>query len=551
MRHGSTAVFDDPSLVSCTGLATVLQLGERAGLQRLVAEHVHLGKPGGVNPHLKIPALVAGMVAGADSIEDMALLRHGAMGRLFGGVRATSTLGTFLRTFTFGHVRQLDAVASRLLINLAGQAPLLPGAVELAYVDIDDTLKQTYGYAKQGAGRGYTGVKGLNALLAVVSTPSCAPLIAAARLRQGSANSARGASRFVTDRLVTARKAGATGVLVLRASSAYYGHDVLAAARRKGARFSVTARQDKAVRAAIAGIAADAWTTIKYTDAVFDEQQQRWISDADVAEITYTAFTSKPKAKHVTARLIVRRVTDMNPNHQSELFTAYRYHAVFTNSPLPMLASEKAHRAHANIEQVIADLQNGPLVHLSSGLFWANSAWLVCAAMAFNLTRTAGALVSNVHAKATTGTIRAQLITVPGRLVDSARRLTLPSDSLALAEGLAATSGRREQPNARGLTSTRPAAGPDRRPKWRSAGPPVHPATPAPNQQRNHFDSMINKGATVDPGSAVAHRSRPRFAPATPGIPPGAASSGTQRCGPGSGQKRSFGAKNRSGWSGS
>ena len=357
--HGFTAAFDDQNLVSCTGLAPVLQLGERAGLQRLVAEHVHLGKPGGVNPHLKIPALVAGMVAGADSIEDMALLRHGAMKRLFTGVRATSTRGTFLRSFTFGHVRQLDAVASRLLINLAGQAPLLPGAVELAYVDIDDTLKQTYGYAKQGAGRGYTGVKGLNALLAVVSTPSSAPLIAAARLRQGSANSARGASRFVTDRLVTARKAGATGVLVLRASSAYYGHDVLAAARRKGARFSVTARQDKAVRAAIAGIAADAWTTIKYTDAVFDEQQQRWISDADVAEITYTAFTSKPKAKQVTARLIVRRVTDMNPNNQSELFTVYRYHAVFTDSPLSMLAAERAHRAHAIIEQVIADLRTG------------------------------------------------------------------------------------------------------------------------------------------------------------------------------------------------
>ena len=141
--HGFTAALDDQNLVSCTGLAPVLQLAERAGLQRLVAEHVHLGKPGGVNPHLKIPALVAGMVAGADSIEDMALLRHGAMKRLFTGVRATSTRGTFLRSFTFGHVRQLDAVASRLLINLAGQAPLLPGAVELAYVDIDDTLKQT------------------------------------------------------------------------------------------------------------------------------------------------------------------------------------------------------------------------------------------------------------------------------------------------------------------------------------------------------------------------------------------------------------------------
>ncbi len=392
--HDVTAVFDDPNLVSCAGLAPVLQLAERAGLQQLVAAHVKIDEPGGCNAHLKVPGLVAGMVAGADSIDDMDLLRHGAMGRLFGGVRAPSTLGTFLRSFSFGHVRQLDAVASRVLINLAGQAPLLPGAHELAYVDVDDTLRQTYGYAKQGAGRGYTGVKGLNALLAIVSTPSSAPVITAARLRKGSTNSARGAHRFVTDALITARKAGATGTLVLRADSAYYGSDVIAAALRQGACFSITARQDKAVRAAIASIEPDAWTAIRYTDAVFDEASQQWISDAEVAEIPYTAFTSRPKTKHVQARLIVRRVKDMNPNNQSELFTAYRYHAVFTNSPLPMLEAEKAHRAHAIVEQVIADLKNGPLAHLPSGHFWANSAWLVCAAMAFNLTRAAGALAS-------------------------------------------------------------------------------------------------------------------------------------------------------------
>jgi len=247
VSHAFTGGFDDPNLVSCAGLAPVLQLAERADLQRLVGEHVALGAAGGANAHLKIPSLVAGMIAGADSIEDMALLRHGAMKRLFTGVRAPSTLGTFLRSFTFGHVRQLDAVASRLLINLSGQAPLLPGADQLAYLDVDDTLKQTYGYAKQGAGRGYTGVKGLNALLAIVSTPSSAPVIAAARLRKGSTNSARGADRFVTDALITAQKAGASGVLVLRADSAYYGHDVIAAALRQGARFSITARQDKAV----------------------------------------------------------------------------------------------------------------------------------------------------------------------------------------------------------------------------------------------------------------------------------------------------------------
>jgi hypothetical protein len=423
--HGLAVRFDDPNLVSCAGLAPVLALAERAGLQQLVGEHVQISKPAGVNPDLKVSALVAGMVAGADSIDDMALLRHGGMHRLFAGVRAPSTLGTFLRTFTFGHVRQLDAVASRLLINLASQAPLMPGAEELAYIDIDDTVRQTYGYAKAGAGRGYSGVKGLNALIAIVSTPSSSPVIAAARLRKGSTNSAKGAARLVADALITARKAGATGLRVLRADSAFYNHDVIAATGRHDARFSITARQDPAVRKAIATIGPDAWTAIKYTNAIFDEDQQRWISDAEVAEIGYTAFTSKAKANHVTARLIVRRVKDMNPDNQSELFTAYRYHAVFTNSPAPMLAAESAHRAHAIVEQVIADLKNGPLAHLPSGNFWANSAWLVCAVMAFNLTRAAGALASVFHAKATTGTIRAQLINVPARLARSARRLTL------------------------------------------------------------------------------------------------------------------------------
>jgi hypothetical protein len=423
--HGFGAVFDDPNLVSCAGLAPVLGLAERAGLHRLAAEHVRIDKPGGRFAEVKVSALVAGMVAGADSIEDMDLLRHGGMDRLFAGVRAPSTLGTFLRTFTFGHVRQLDAVASRLLINLTRRAPLLPGGAELAYIDVDDTVRRTYGYAKAGAGRGYTGVKGLNALVAIVSTPSSAPVIAAVRLRKGSTNSVKGAHRLVADSLVTATAAGATGVRVLRADSAFYSHDVIAACHRHTSRFSITARQDCAVRKAIAAIDDDAWTPINYTNAVFDEDQQRWISAAEVAETSYTAFTSKPKGEHVTARLIVRRVPDLNPANQSELFTAYRYHAVFTDSPLPMLEAEKAHRAHAIVEQVIADLKNGPLAHLPSGQFWANSAWLVCAAMAFNLTRTAGTLASAFHSRATTGTIRAQLINIPARLARSARRLIL------------------------------------------------------------------------------------------------------------------------------
>jgi hypothetical protein len=182
------------------------------------------------------------------------------------------------------------------------------------------------------------------------------------------------------------------------------------------------------VRRAIASIPDQAWTTIHYPRAVFDEQLGQWVSDAQVAEMPFTAFTSKPRGKQVTARLIVRRVRDANPDHvvpneQGELFPAWRHHAVFTHSPLSIVQAEADHRRHAVIEQVIADLKGGPLAHLPSGRF--NGAWLVLATMAFNLTRAAGTLASCLHAKATTATIRAQLINVPARPVRSAPRLRL------------------------------------------------------------------------------------------------------------------------------
>ena len=422
--HVAAATFDDPNLVSCAGLLPVLELAERSGLHDLVQEHVHLPGPGGSNAAAKVPALVAGMVAGADCIDDMDLLRHGAMGRLLPGGRAPSTLGTFLRTFTFGHVRQLDAVASRLLLNLASWAPLLPGEEQIRYVDIDDTIKQTYGYAKQGAAIGYTGARGLDALITTVSTASSAPLVTAARLRKGSTAGVKGAWRLLADTLRTVGRLPGSGPVVVRADSAFYAHQMLATCRRHGAHFSVTAPLNPSIRKAITTIPADAWTTINYTNAVFDEDAQRWISTAEVAEISYTAFASS-KRKAITARLLVRRVPDLNPENQNGLFTVFRYHAVFTDSPQPTLQAEAAHRAHAIVEQVIADLKNSALAHLPSGNFWANSAWLVLATIAFNLTRAAGALAGALHARATTGTLRAQLITVPARLARSARRLVL------------------------------------------------------------------------------------------------------------------------------
>ncbi len=463
--------------MSCAGLAPVLRLAERVGLQRLTGDHVRIDTPAGRFAQVKVPALVAEMVAGADSIEGLDLLGHGGMGRLFAGVRAPSTLGTFLRTFTFGHVRQLHAVASRLLVNLAAAAPLLPGAAELAYIGVDDTVRQTYGYAKQGAGRGYTGVKGLNALLAVISTPASAPMIAAARLRRGSTSSAKGAHRLVADALVTAKASGAGGMRVLRADSAFHRYKIIATARRHGSCFSITARQDAAVRKAIAAIDADAWTPIKYTNAVYDDDQQRWISDAEVAETAYTAFTSKSKTKQVAARLIVRRVPDLNPANQSELFTVYRYKAVFTDRPLPMLEAEKAHRAHAIVEQVIADVKNGPLAHLPSGRFWADQrlARLRCDHVQPHPRRRHPRLHParpshhRHHPRPTDQRARQT------RPISPAAHLA-PAHRLAVGAGLAAAA-HRHGTTARGLTHPPVREGPDRRPRGR-AGAPGSTTTP-------------------------------------------------------------------------
>ena len=199
----------------------------------------------------------------------------------------------------------------------------------------------------------------------------------------------------------------------------YYNHDVIAAARRGGARFSVTARMDRAVSRAITQIPEDDWVGITYPHAIYDQDENRWVSDAQVAEIGFTAFTSRPKSEHIRARLIVRRVKRLNPKSgpagQGELFSIWRHHAVFTDSVEAMLAAEATHRDHAIVEQAFSDLKAGPLAHMPSGSFSANGAWTVLAAIAFNLTRATGTLASKFHAKATTATIRAQLITVPGR----------------------------------------------------------------------------------------------------------------------------------------
>ena len=418
------ATFDDPNLVSRAGLVPVVALAQRAGLAALADEHVRIARPCGVNPQVKVPCLVAGMIGGADSIDDLGLLRHGAMSVLFGGVRAPSTLGSFLRSFTWGNVLQLGQVNRLLLADLARRAPLLPGKDVLAFVDIDSQQKRVYGHHKQGAGFGHTKIqgkslliRGLNALAATISTPLGAPVAAGTRLRGGTANSARGAASFVTESVGTARAAGCTGTVVVRMDSAFYSAAACGAARRAGAFFSVTVQMNPHVRAAIAAIPADRWVPIQYPRAIWDDQLRAWVSDAEVAETKYTAFTSK-KAGAITARLIVRRVKDLNRQAeagQDELFEVWRHHAVFTDSPFVMLQAEAQHRDHAIVEQVFADWASGPLAHLPSGSFPANAAWLTLAAISHNLLRAAGALASLAYAKARGATIRAELIDVAAR----------------------------------------------------------------------------------------------------------------------------------------
>jgi DDE family transposase len=437
VSHGPAAVssaFDDPNLVSAAGLLPVMGLVGTTGLGDLADEHLKLPGYFGANAGAKLTALVAGMVAGADSIDGMGLLRHGGMGKLFTGTYAPSTLGSFLRAFTFGHVRQLDAAASRWLANLAARTPVTAGIDELALVDIDDTIKEVYGYKKQGSGYGYSGVRGLNALIGTVTTKDTAPLIAGARLRKGAANSARGAGKFVADLLATVarlRSGDAKGMVLLRADSAYYAHSVAAAAARAGAKVSITVRMDPQVKKAITVIPDTAWEKIEYTNALFDETTGKWISDAEVAETSFTAFTSKKKSAQITGRLVVRRIPELNrkaATGQETLFDTHRFHAFFTTTDAAVLdtvAADKTHRAHAIIEQVHADLKNGPLGSLPSGKFNANAAWLAAATMAFNLTRAAGTLAGTQFAKATTATIRDKIIRVPARIASSARRITL------------------------------------------------------------------------------------------------------------------------------
>jgi len=412
-----------------------MELAESCDLHGIVAEHVRIAGHRGANPGAKVATLVAAMVTGADSIDDADELRTGGMGLLFGGVYAPSTLGEFLRAFNHGNVRQLQTAAREFLVQLARRRTLLPGAGGVVFLDVDSLLRRVYGKKKQGAAFGHAKVggyqlllRGLNPLLATLSTPDAAPLVLASQLRAGNAGSSRGASSLLAEAITTAKTVLAAqdstvDELVVRADSAFYSKKFIAAARRAKVRFSVTIPRTDTVRAAIATIDDGAWTEIVYPQPIWDEDQARFISRAQVAETTYSAFSGRWR---VTARLLVRRVPDerrTTADDQGVLFPVWRYHAVFTDSPFVLVQAEEQHRAHAIVEQLFAELIDGPLAHLPSGKFNANNAWLTCIGIAHNITRAVGLLAGMGLARAKT--IRRRLIQIAGSIARHARTTTL------------------------------------------------------------------------------------------------------------------------------
>jgi len=425
-------LFDEENLVSCAGLAPVMALAEQAGLSQLLDERVRLDSvrvaSAGVNPAGKITTIMAGMAAGADSIEDLQVVRSGGMKRLFTGVYAPATLGQFLREFTHGHASQLASVARAHLVALAERTDVLAGIEAQAYVDIDSLLRPVYGKAKQGASFGHTKIagkqvlrKGLSPLATTISTDTAAPVISGLRLRAGKAGSGRAAGSMVKEAVRTARAAGATGKILVRGDSAYGTGTVVTACLGQGVQFSVVLAKNAAVSRAIEAIPEEVWTPVHYPGAVTDPDTGQLISDAQVAETEFTAFASTDTP--VTARLIVRRVRDQAK--LDELFPVWRYHPFLTNSDQPVTLADITHRRHAIIETVFADLIDGPLAHMPSNLFSANSAWVICAAMTHNLLRAAATLSDNRLATARGATLRRQIVNVPARIARPQRRRVL------------------------------------------------------------------------------------------------------------------------------
>jgi Transposase DDE domain group 1 len=393
--------FDDQRAVASAGLLLPATLAERLGIEQAADQLVDLGdRPGAAHPGRKLLTVVHALVAGGDCIDDVELLRCGSTQAVLGHrVMAPSTVGTWLRTFTFGHVRQLDKVTAQVLAR-AWAAGAGPGDGPLV-VDVDSTICEVHGYHKQGACYGYTHRLGYHPLLATRAENG---EVLHARLRKGAANTARGILRFVDELVARLRRAGAVGELTLRMDSGFWSAKLIKRLRRHRVRYSVTVRQTKTIRAAIAAIGEAAWVPIPYQpDGV-----------AQVAEIPYRGD-----------RLIVRRVR--NEGDQAQLFATWRYHAFVTNRVETMVELDQDHRRHAVCELAIRDLKAGAgLAHLPSGRFAANAAWLLAATLAHNLLRWTASLGLGVGDQQTVAkTLRRTLLALPGRLTRSARQWTL------------------------------------------------------------------------------------------------------------------------------
>lgn len=404
--------FDDPNLVSNAGLLLVATLTRRLGLEALVNTTVKLiGRVGGARPGRKVLTLVHSMIAGGTHIDHADMLRAGSTGDVLGHrVMAPSTLGTFLRSFTFGHVRQLEAVIGKT-IERAWALGAGPGEMPLV-IDIDSTICEVDGKAKQGAGYGYTKELGYHPLIA---TRADTGEIVQARMRKGSANTQRGARRFIEELVARVRRAGASGELTVRVDSGFWSNDTIVVLNRLKVRYTMAVRcNTKGIAKAIAAIPDTAWRQIDYTVA----------GRAEVAECDYTSGTGR---KAITRRLIVRR-TMLTDTHQLKLWPHWRHHAFLTDLDGDAVTVDVFHRHHAVVELAIKDLKEGAgLEHVPSGNFQANSAWLQCAVLAHNLIRWT-AILGDIRIQnqlIVARTIRTRHLAVPGRLVNRSGRPTL------------------------------------------------------------------------------------------------------------------------------
>jgi len=393
--------FDDDRAVAGAGLALVATLSKRLGTFALANELIDLGdRPGHAVPGRKVLTLVHAMVSGADCIDDCDVLRAGATGRVLGhGVMAPSTLGTFLRAFTFGHVRQLDALSEALLARAWSFGAGL--GEDAMTIDIDSTICRVYGKQKQGSAYGYTRVLGQHPL---VATRSDTGEVLHIRHRKGSANAGRGGPRFVRELIGRVRRCGAIGPLTLRADSGFHSKHVVAACRDHDVRYSITVNQNKVVVKAIEAISEETWTPIDYTLG----------GEAQVSECPYGDGH----------RLVVRRTRLTGT--QAELFPTWRYHAFITDREGTAVFLDADHRHHAVVELAIRDLKEGAgMAHCPSGDFNANAAWAVLATIAHNMLRWLSSLGLEHRGPVVAKTIRRKFIAVPGRLTRRSRRTHL------------------------------------------------------------------------------------------------------------------------------